>query len=143
MTRNVWIKVSGYHEVDGEAQEPVVTECRGIYNTQGGKHYLRYAEVGETLQAQVNCRVKFYDGYLEVVKKGAISSKMIFDAGKEVMTRYETPVGAIEVGVEASNVCVIEAQRRITVTADYALHAGGQCVQNSRVEIVVIPFPIV
>lgn len=142
MTRNVWIKVGGYHSVDGEAQEPVITECRGVYNTQSGKHYIRFEEIDEHGQ-RTRTMMKFKEDLLEVTKKGAIQSSMTFETGKMNTTRYETPVGAIEVGAETSNVHVDEQTHRITVSADYALHAGGQCVQNSRVEIVVIPYPIV
>lgn len=142
MTRDVWIKVGGYHSVDGQDQEPVITECRGIYNTQGGKHYVRFEEIDEHGQ-RTRTMMKFKEDLLEVTKKGAIQSSMLFETGKMNTTRYETPVGAIEVGVETSNVHVNEELRRITVAADYALHAGGQCVQNSRVEVTVIPYPIV
>lgn len=142
MTRDVWITIRGYHEVDGESQEPVVSACRGVYNYQGGKHYIRFEDENESGTA-IRTLMKCKEGYLEVTKKGGIMSNMRFETGRMNTTHYETPVGAIEVGVEASTVHVEETPRRLTVTSDYTLHAGGQCVQTSRVEVVVIPYPIV
>lgn len=142
MVGDVWIQVGGYHMVDGEAQEPVVTQSRGKYNIQNGKHYLRFEEIGESGQ-RMQTLMKFKEDYLEVTKKGSIQSNMRFESGRMNTTHYETPVGSIEVGIETANVHVEESPRKITVAADYALYAGGQCVQNSRVEVTVIPYPIV
>lgn len=143
MTKDVWITVSGYHKVDGEAQEPVITEVRGKYALQGGKHYLRFEEPGLNDKEPVNNLIKFRAGCLDVIKKGAVNSNMHFEKGQMSVTRYQTPAGLIEIGVEASDVTLTETPRRITVSADYELHAGGQKVQDSRVEVTVIPYPIV
>lgn len=142
MTRDVWIKVAGYHSVDGVEQEPVITEARGTYSLQGGRHYLRYTEVsaetGHASKALVKCR----EGFLEVTKKGAIDSTMRFEVGKENVSHYSTPAGDLEIGVLASEIAIAEDARRIVISCRYSLHAMGECLQNSRVEITVIPFPM-
>lgn len=143
MTKDVWIKVAGYHVVDGVGQEPVITEARGTYSLQGGRHYLRYTEVsgetGHSSKALVKCK----DGFLEVTKKGAIDSNMRFEIGKENISHYGTPAGDLEIGVQASEIAIEEDARRIVIRCTYSLHAMGECLQNSRVEITVIPFPVI
>lgn len=142
LTKDVWIKITGYHAVGEEAQEPVVTEARGTYNAQAGKHYLRFQEVTEE-GAVTKTLMKFRDGYLEVTKKGGVRSNMCFEVGKTNTTHYNTVAGDLEIDVVASAVTVSEEARRITCSAVYALESLGERLQDSRVEIVVIPFPII
>lgn len=141
MTKDVWIKITGYHSVGDEAQEPVVTEARGTYNAQAGKHYLRFQEVTEE-GGVTRTLMKFREGSLEVTKKGAVQSTMTFEVGKTNTTHYNTVAGNLEIDVVASDVNVSEDPRRITCNAVYALESFGERLQDSRVEVVVIPFPI-
>lgn len=143
MTKNVWIKVTGYHSVDGEDQEPVVTESKGTYSRQGGKHYLRYVEVSPETGHASKTLVKCTDGFMEVTRKGAVDTRMRFEVGKAYTAHYNTPAGDLEIDAEAHAVTVTEEPRRIVIAAEYSLHAMGECLQNSRVEISVIPLPII
>lgn len=143
MTKDVWITVAGYHSVDGVDQEPVITESRGTYSLQGGRHYLRYTEVSPETGHASKTLVKCEDGFLEVTRKGAVDTRMRFEVGKEYTAHYNTPAGDLEIDARAHAVDVTEDTGRIVMCADYSLYSMGECLQHSRVEITVIPFPIV
>ncbi len=141
MTKQVLITVTGSHSVDGVEQDPVVTTAKGTYNMQKGHHYIRYEEQAEGAPVATSNLVKFYEGYLSVTKKGHVSSQMIFEKGKMNVTNYHTPAGILEMGVEAEAITLTEADKKLEIAVDYALHAGGSKVQNSRVVITVVPYP--
>lgn len=143
MTKDVWIKVIGTHSVEGETQEPVITEARGKYAMQDGKHYLRFTEVVAETGENLRTLMKGREGVLEVTRQGPSSSRLRFEAGIVTTTHYNTSVGDLEIDVLASEVTVEETPRRIVMRAVYTMHSMGQCLQHSTVEVIVIPYPII
>lgn len=141
MTEDVLITIKGYHNIDGEDQEPVVTQARGKYAFRNGHHFVRFEEELGEGQGTAKNLVKFGGKYLCVTRHGAYSTRMEFEEGKRKLTKYQTPAGELEFGVEASSITCEEDSRHLAVTVDYALHSGENKIQDSRVVVTVRPYP--
>lgn len=155
MTKKVFITVRGEHTVDGVPQEPVEVRTAGRYYFRGGRHYLLYDEFpeggsmedpplsySEDTGKRIRNLVKFNDDEMEVSKTGGTESHMHFEKGRLHMTQYRTPTGILELGVETSAVRLHNELHRIEMQVDYTLYAGGARIQDSRVTVTVIPYPV-
>lgn len=94
-------------------------------------------------ERRIRSLVKFNAQGLEISRTGGVESHMHFEKDRMHMTQYRTPSGILELGVEASSIRLTENAHRIEIQVDYTLYAGGSKVQDSRVCVTVIPYPIV
>jgi uncharacterized beta-barrel protein YwiB (DUF1934 family) len=140
MTGDVRIRITGEHRQEGEAKEPVQTDVRGKYYSRNGWHFLLFAEHREGEPTPVKTTVKFNDAEIEVIRRGGGETRMHFAEGVAHPTLYQTPMGALELVVEADHVGVSEEEQQITAETSYRLLAGGTKVQDSIVRITVTPW---
>ena len=140
MTEDVRITITGRHVQDGTETEPVKTSARGKYYKKNGRHYLLFTETPEGERVPVKTTVKFDDAVIEVTRRGSGETKMRFAEGVPHPTQYRTPVGMIELLVEADHVGVSEEKTRITAETSYHLYAGGTKIQGSIVRITAEPW---
>lgn len=93
MNKEVIINISGL-QLDAGTEEPIELMTTGDYYLKNGKHYVIYDELTDDSQVVKN-RLKISPKVVEVTKKGASSSHMVFERGKENLTYYDTPFGSL------------------------------------------------
>lgn len=135
MTNDVLVSVKGTQKIDGEC-DSIEVITMGTWHEKDGKPYIRYEENIEGLGAPAQNMVKIQPDLVEVTKKGALASQMVFEPGKKHMANYRTPVGLVVLGLTTSKLQVAADEDRIRVEIDYSLEMNGQYVSECSMEIV-------
>ena len=103
MAKDVLVSVKGTQVIDGE-KDTVEMITAGTWYEKNGKQYLLYEESYEEVQVTTKNPLKITPELIEVSKKGAISSKMIYELGKKHQTNYMTPMGMIVLGITTGDI---------------------------------------
>lgn len=136
MTRDVLICVTGVHFVDGVPQE-VEMITTGDYFLKNGKHYVLYDEILEEGGEAVKTTIRLTSDSMEIRRRGQTESHMVFERGKENVSRYATPVGELMVGIRTGEIRVEEAEDILTAEAVYALDVNFEHVSDCSITVSV------
>ena len=130
MAKDVLVSVKGTQLVDNESDSiEVITS--GTWYEKNGKQYLMYEETYEEMQVTTKNSVKITPELIEVTKKGAISSKMIYELGKKHMSNYMTPMGLIVLGITTKDIFVEADSEKLQAEIRYAIEMNGQFVSEN------------
>lgn len=134
MAKDVLVSVKGTQFIDGE-KDSVEVITSGTWYEKNGKRYLLYEETYEGMQVTTKNTVKITPEIVEVTKKGAISSRMVYELGKQHMSDYTTPMGLIVLGITTKDIFVEADQDKLHLELKYAMEMNGQFVSDSILEI--------
>lgn len=134
MAKDVLVSVKGTQFIDGE-KDSVEVITSGTWSERNGKQYLLYEETYEGMQVTTKNTVKISPEIVEVTKKGAISSKMVYELGKQHMSDYMTPMGLIVLGITTKDIFVEADNDKLHLELKYAMEMNGQFVSESSLEI--------
>ncbi len=132
MTKDVLITISGVHTLDHEDSD-VEMIVRGDYYQKNGKHYILYEEVLEGMEERVKNVIKISPSSMDIIKKGAASSHMLFEKNKKNLSCYSTPVGNLVIGIQANHFYVEEQENSIKVNVDYSLDINYEHMSDCRI----------
>lgn len=132
MTRDVLIRISGLQALDGETHDVEIITT-GDYFFKNGKHYVIYDEVMEGLEGSVHNTVKITRNRMDIQKKGAIGSHMVFELDKKSQTRYATPLGDMVVDFTTTRIDLDEQEDNIKVLVDYSLGINYQHISDNSI----------
>ena len=135
MTRDIILTISGLHTADGEQDAPIETLTPAQYFYKNGKHYVTYDEVIEGLEGSLKSTLKFTEEYVELIRNGAASTRMIFQPGHEKMMIYQTPMGPLSISLYTEEIDARIGEERITLKIDYSIKTDGAVVSESTVFI--------
>ena len=139
MTKEVLISVSGLQTMT-EEDEQLEILVPGQYFFRGGSHYLLYEEAIEGTAAVTKNRIKLREDYMEVTRKGPVSTHMLFEKGKKNITYYYTPFGSIELGIDAGLVHITEERDNVLrARVLYALSMNHEKVADCEITLRVQP----
>lgn len=128
MTKEVLIHIKGIRFLDeaDEADEPVQMVTYGGYSYRDGVHYVEYVEAGEENEQDTYCTLRFGSEFFELKKKGELNVHMLFEVGRKHQTCYDTPMGGLLLGLEATAIGLQEAQECMDVSVSYKMEANGE-----------------
>ena len=87
---------------------------------QNGSIYILYEEKSEDGSLTKNV-IKHKKNLLQLTKKGAVNTCMVFEPGREYMTDYVTPYGLLRLGVLTDSLKSQHQEDYLEITADYTL----------------------
>ena len=132
MTKDVLITISGVHTLDHEDSD-VEMIVRGDYYQKNGKHYILYEEMLEGMEEKVKNVIKISPSSMDIIKKGAASSHMLFEKNKKNLSCYSTPMGNLVIGIQANRFYVEEQEDSIKVNVDYSLDINYEHMSDCRI----------
>ena len=139
MTEDILISVRGLHTLDIEQEEEETDELEmtmpGKYYFRNGKHYVLFEETDEESQSVVKNRFKLSEDRLEISKKGAMNATMTFQRGEKSSSWYGTPVGDVQLGIEVTDMQLMEGEDEIEMNVAYALEMNSEHVSDSRIRL--------
>lgn len=139
MTEDILISVRGLHTLDIEQEEEETDELEmtmpGKYYFRNGKHYVLFEETDEESQSVVKNRFKLSEDRLEISKKGAMNTTMTFQRGEKSRSWYGTPVGDVQLGIEVTDMQLMEGEDEIEMNVAYALEMNSEHVSDSRIRL--------
>lgn len=134
MTKEVLISITGAHLINGEMDDVAVI-TPGSYYLKNGRHFVLYDEVIDGVPGTIRNTLKIGKDAVDIIKTGAVQSRMSFEKQKPSMNCYTTPLGQIMVGVNTNEIAISESEDRLTVEVDYTLDIN--CQEMSRCLITV------
>lgn len=135
MKKNVVITVRGLQpEVD--ADEPIEVISAGTYMRKEDIHYLFYEEADENGNMTKN-RIKITPGAIEMVKKGAVTTQMVFLLGEKQYACYATPFGDLTLGITTKTISVTDTGDSLLTELRYGLEINGEHVSDCELDVEV------
>lgn len=124
MTENVIISIKGkqLYAESGHEEMELVTSGTLKRNGRGG-YTVSYQETELTGLQGTTTRLHIDGGRVTLLREGNINSQMVFEEGTRHLSMYETPYGALSIGVNT---------RRMRSTLD---DAGGDLEIDYAIEI--------
>lgn len=137
MTKDVVVRVTGLHALEGDSGEiSVVTP--GSYYFRNGKHYLVYEERLEGQPEPVRCTV-LTDGKRVWMIRTDAGIRMEFEAGRTTMSCYSTPYGTMTMNITTTSVDVMVSEEQIRIGLEYTLEINGVGVSHVRANVSASP----
>ena len=136
MNKDVIIYINGLQFAQTEdGSEPIEVIAPGEYYYKNGNHYLLYEDAADAGEEKCKNILKFHPEYLEVIKKGAYTTKLVFEKDKKTLSQYETPVGMMYVGISTKSVSLKEAPDSIEMIAKYAMDINSNFIADCSVSV--------
>lgn len=106
MESNVWIKLRGFQEIEGEEDSyELITE--GTYKKEDGKYIVSYEGSEITGYENTTTTLSVEKDNVSMLRTGALApTQMIFEKGNKYTGQYETPFGFLYVGVTTNEMTV-------------------------------------
>ncbi len=139
MEKDVMIFVRGMQFLEDSSQDELETVCQGEYYFRNGSHFLLYDEYMEGYRQPVRNCLQIKENALTVIKKGLIDAQMYFVEGKKYLTSYQTPFGAVWIGLDTQKICLTDTAERLCLEVEYMLEANHQFVSDCRIRIEARP----
>lgn len=142
MKDKVFVKIRGLNiaeEIDDTEDSEVVQEDAievisvGKYAVVNGKEYVKYEEVYEEFEKKARCLIKIEDDKIEVSKKGAINSHLIFNKNEKTDTLYDTPYGSLSLGVVTKEMDIKRTEDTINIEIGYSLEYNYNKLSDNRI----------
>ena len=124
MTDNVIISIKGRQLYAESSPDEVELVTSGTLKRDGaGGYIVSYAETELTGLEGTTTRLHVDGGRVTLLREGNVNSQMVFEEGRRHLSMYETPYGALSIGVNT---------RRMRSTVD---EAGGDLEIDYAIEI--------
>ncbi len=106
MESNVWIKLRGSQEIEGEEDSyELITE--GTYKKEDGKYIVSYEGSEITGYENTTTTLSVEKDNVSMLRTGALApTQMIFEKGNKYTGQYETPFGFLYVGVTTNDMTI-------------------------------------
>ena len=141
MKKKVEINVAGIHIRDGNEEERIDTSSRGVYEVRAdGSVIIVYDEIqdmgGQRIKISNTVTVPTDLKSVEVVRTGAMNSKMIFGPDEYVMD-YKTPYGSMQMEVVTKSLDFKNEDSGIIreISAEYIIKSGNEVLSDSKMII--------
>lgn len=135
MTKEVRITVRGTQWDDAGGSGSTEITASGEYYFRNGSHYIFYEERAEDFGGTIKNSIKLKGDLLELNRKGAVNSRMVFETGKSHVTDYATPYGMLRLETVTSRILCVEGEYGMQIKAEYELWADGVRVSQCRLTI--------
>lgn len=130
MTRKGQLTVIGTQWDEAGEEQTTRTTAMAEYHTGSGSSYIFYEESAADGEGVTKNTIKLKGSILELTKKGAVNTRMVFEPGQEYMTLYSTPFGSLPLGILTDTVDSILSEDEVRICATYSLTCQSQPPQD-------------
>ncbi|MCD7842351.1 MAG: DUF1934 domain-containing protein [Lachnospiraceae bacterium] len=150
MTRDILISIKGLYSVrdaEGNTDDSVEVFSPGKYYFRNGKHYVEYEEpedddmpdgtsgAAAARGGVIRTRITLRGRRLEVIRKGIVNTKMVFEEGVKNNCWYDTVAGSMLMGIDVNRMQITESEELIEILVDYALEANYEHLTDNSIRI--------
>ncbi len=121
MEQPVILSIRGQQIFGGE--EPEVTELvtEGVLSRSGEGYTLRYQESELTGLEGTQTTFQIEDGRVTLLREGQVNSQMVFQEGRRHLSLYDTPYGALSIGIDTRRMKVNLGETGGKIEINYAI----------------------
>lgn len=137
MKKNVKVSISGIQNNDNEETVEIVSV--GEMLERDGHICVSYEEAADEA-AGVDCQIvksmlKVKPDQIEIIKKGAAQTHMVFIEDRDTISYYSTPFGELEVAIHTDRLERKERDNGFQILLEYALEINASHMSNCNVDI--------
>ena len=122
MTDNVIISIKGRQLYAENSPDEVELVTSGTLKRDGaGGYIVSYAETELTGLEGTTTRLHVDGGRVTLLREGSINSQMVFEEGRRHLSMYETPYGALSIGVNTRRMRSTLGEAGGDLEIDYAI----------------------
>jgi uncharacterized beta-barrel protein YwiB (DUF1934 family) len=136
MTKDVIISIKGVQTdfVDNNQVEMITA---GQYYKKNEKHYIQYLDNNLQDNQETKTTVKIGTEKIEILRHGGTNTHMIFEMNKKNMTHYDTPFGALLIGVKTKEINFKEEENQLDLEVIYQLEINHNYIGDNSFELKV------
>lgn len=139
MKKDVKISISGIHS-NSEEETVEVVSMGEMYETDE-QICISYEEAADEA-AGVDCEIvksmlKVKPDQIEIIKKGATETHMVFIEDRDTLSYYSTPFGELEVAIHTDRLERRETGKGFQILLEYALEVNAAHMSDCNVDIKV------
>ena len=121
------------HTTDGNEKDTTETIYPGKGYEKDGCYYVFYDEVDPEDAKVTKASLRIRPRHIDIRKKGAVNTQMVFIPGQCTETEYQTPYGKFILTVDTKRAEIRKREKEIVVELDYQLSLGGaQAIRNQK-----------
>lgn len=135
MGNQVQLTVTGRQKDEFGTESVTETKAVAEYYKKNGTTYIFYEEVPEGSNSIIKNTIKFKNNVLELTKKGALNTRMVFDAENDFRMDYQTPFGCLQMDIHTESVNCTLRDGLPQITATYTLTTEENLLSRSNVSI--------
>lgn len=140
MTEKVQLTLTGCQRDDAGGETSSELKAVAEYSFRNGSHFILYEETAEGGIVSKNI-LKLRGGVLELTKKGAVNTRMVFQEGTAHRTDYATPWGCLKLDVLTHSVTHSFRDNTRRIQAEYTLLSEGTPLSRCTIAILLQPLP--
>lgn len=119
-----------------EGEENVTeTSLQAEYYEREDGFYLLYQEPMDERGSVARSCIRLKGSVLELTKKGAVRTRMVFEAGREHLTEYVTPYGCLQMGIRTEKLECLQRDGKTQLRMEYSLTSRGEPLSFCVMEI--------
>lgn len=123
-----------------EGEETITeTSLQAEYYERNGSLYLLYQESLEGTEDVIRTCIKLKGRLLEITRKGAVSTRMVFEEGREHLSDYITPYGHLKIGIRTEALECMQQGEKMEIHARYCLTSQGEAFSYCDMSILLSP----
>lgn len=139
MKKDVKISISGIHS-NSEEETVEVVSMGEMYETDE-QICISYEEAADEAVG-VDCEIvksmlKVKPDQIEIIKKGATETHMVFIEDRDTLSYYSTPFGELEVAIHTDRLERRETGKGFQILLEYALEVNAAHMSDCNVDIKV------
>ena len=136
MTDNVIISIKGCQRdgVNGPDEIELVTPA-SLAREGHGRYTISYEESALTGMEGTTTVLRFDNGRVTLLREGNVNSQMVFEEGRRHLSMYETPYGALSIGIRAKSVKNTVDECGGDLEIDYAIDVNNVLLGRSKLSM--------
>ena len=139
MEKSVILSIRGQQTFeDNSAPEVIELVTEGtLTGHPDGNYTVRYQESELTGLEGTQTTIQVAPGSVSILREGQVNSQMVFEEGRRHLTMYNTPYGAMSIGVNTRKMKVDLDETGGSIEIDYALEVDHAVAGQNLFQIYV------
>jgi uncharacterized beta-barrel protein YwiB (DUF1934 family) len=140
MQQPVILSIRGQQTVDDDEPEVVELVTEGVLsNGNGGAFTLTYQESELTGMDGTRTTFQVEQGRVTLLREGQVNSEMVFEEGRRHLSLYNTPYGALSIGVNTHRMKVRLDEGDGEIEIVYAIEIDHEVAGQNLFQISIRP----
>lgn len=137
--QDVKITLERVHIHEDGTREVTKEEAVGTFSERGSASYLIYEGIVSEDVEKVAYTIKKKGDVIELVEKGAMQARIVFEAGVNYSTVFHTPYGALLMDIKTHSVRDLSSDAQICYRLEYATATGDAVFEEWEMLITARP----
>lgn len=134
--KDVIISVKGLMGTDDNGDD-IELVTKGLYDYKNGKAKFSYLESELTGMEGTKTAFDVHEGYASITRTGSVTMQMVFEEGKKNYFVYNTPYGAMTMGVDTHSVYSRLGENGGSLNVKYILDISGAMASRNNLDVTI------